>query len=253
LLFFFLVQNNKTFCMSYILSMKKGVVLFMCNYRPERKILAISDLHSKLTAENLDLIKNQDYDICLLLGDIGEANLTALCTVLNKEKTFGVLGNHDDLELYERHDIRELTPKELQMPYPNFYFTGLSGSHRYKKGDYPMLTQEESIKEIAESRIAVNTYFFVSHDYPKWLYKDVDSEDYAHCGLEGLWQLINRPYKKPSEKGNTPQPPQLLIHGHLHQSRTTTFRNGLLSKLKVIGVYGCALIDYKTFKTKQLF
>ncbi len=228
----------------------------MCNYRPERKILAISDLHSKLTTENLNLIKNQEYDVCILLGDIGEANLATLCTVLNKEKTFGVLGNHDDLNLYKRHEIRELTPKELQMPYPSFYFTGLSGSHRYKKGDYPMLTQEESIKAIEESRIAVNTYFFVSHDYPKWLYKNIDPEDDAHCGLEGLWQLINRPNKYNkyiSELNNRPKSPQLLIHGHLHQSRKTTFRNRTWSKTKVISIYGCVLIDYKTFKTKQLF
>ncbi|MBR0484478.1 MAG: hypothetical protein IJJ69_06860 [Oscillospiraceae bacterium] len=78
------------------------------------KILAIADLHW-FTSEELSKIKDAEYDICVLLSDIPIDAIRSIKNLNGEKPIIGI-------------------------------FAGLSGSSRYKSGNYPMLDQKESIE-----------------------------------------------------------------------------------------------------------
>lgn len=107
------------------------------------KILAISDLHW-YTDEELSQIKNLDYDICVLLGDIPVNAIRLIKEYVYNKPILAVAGNHDDWntpELGGAENIHEQCVERC-----GYSFAGFSGSARYKHGDYPMFSQRESLK-----------------------------------------------------------------------------------------------------------
>lgn len=215
--------------------------------RPNMKILAIADLHNYITSCALSTIEKTKYDFCVLLGDIGERALSSLCSVLDLNKTYGILGNHDSFDLYQKFGIKELAFDNQVAPVSKYSSTtikGLSGSVRYKQGDFPMLTQEESIKLCTHEKGDCDIVF--SHDFPYKFYGEKGIFYCSHIGLRGInnyLQNINCP--------------KLLVHGHYHRNTKTVYDRGVGYSQKsnplVIGVYGCVLINYKTFTSKILF
>ena len=100
------------------------------------KILAIADLHW-YTNKELSQIKNLDYDVCVLLGDIPVDAIKLIKEYVCKKHLIAVAGNHDDWNTPELGGAENIHKKCVG--YCGYSFAGFSGSARYKHGDYPCL------------------------------------------------------------------------------------------------------------------
>ena len=77
------------------------------------KILFITDIHNCLAYTEkylnyLKSIKQEDYDICILLGDLSGADIDEIKKIIPNEKIFGVVGNHDSKDFLEKNEINNI-------------------------------------------------------------------------------------------------------------------------------------------------
>ena len=152
--------------------------------RNSLKILALSDMH-RYTNDELNRIQSLDYDICVLLGDIQEPVIQLLKKHAGSRPVLAIAGNHDEWDTPERGGAENIHGRCVT--HCGYTFAGISGSARYKQGDYPMLTQRESLKigrELGKADI------LLSHDSMYHLL----GKDEPHAGLLGidLYNLKNR-------------------------------------------------------------
>ena len=147
-------------------------------------ILVIADCHH-LKEEEIEKVKNLQYDACLLLGDISGNYLDMILKYVPIEKIYGILGNHDEYGLLESRNISNIHSKVINVN--GVRILGFEGSSRYKNGNIPMYSQEESIKILKKCEMAD---ILVSHDSPYQLYSK--SNDKAHCGLKGITKYIKK-------------------------------------------------------------
>lgn len=179
-------------------------------------LLIITDTHNCLyyDKESIEKIKNAEYDLCLILGDVTNSDIYEILKIVPYDKIYGLLGNHDGLDRFEESKIRNLNGQVITVN--NVRIAGLQGSHRYKMGDYGMYTHEESI-EIANKMPEAD--ILVSHDKPF----TIDNNDNVHDGLKGITYYCYKNHIK------------LEIHGHLHEETEETLKNGtrVLGKYKV--------------------
>lgn len=177
------------------------------------RILFITDTHNCLAYTDkyinyLKSIKETDYDICLLLGDMSGLDIDAVKSLIPKEKLFGIVGNHDSVNSMEVNNITNINGKVIECK--GVKIAAIMGSNRYKSGDYGMLTQDESL-EIAESMEEAD--ILVSHDKAYiW-----DRNDNVHDGLKGITYYIY--------KNHIP----IHFHGHLHEEFEEELKNGTKS------------------------
>lgn len=180
-------------------------------------MLCIADLHS-FDYEELAAIQNMKYDICLLLGDIPQ-NALYLIKNINQKPLFGVCGNHDEWNSLKNVGIMDIHCKAIS--FEGVTIAGLGGCHRYKNGDYPMLTHKESVnlmKQIPKADI------LISHDAPYNFF----GKDVAHQGLKGISKYISK------------NKPKLNLCGHYHDENLY----GVYRKCKVQCVYRFQIIGY---------
>ena len=192
-------------------------------------ILVIADCHH-LKEEEIEKVKNLQYDACLLLGDISGNYLDMILKYVPIEKIYGILGNHDEYGLLESRNISNIHSKVINVN--GVRILGFEGSSRYKTGNIPMYSQEESIRILRKCEMAD---ILLSHDSPYQLYSKAN--DKAHCGLKGITKYLkkNKIY--------------LNIHGHHHINTKLTLSNGT----NVIGVYRCAMIQFPTLEKEIIF
>lgn len=196
--------------------------------KPHIKILAIADLHD-WSANELELIRDLEYDCCCLLGDIPDAALEIIKRIVQKP-LFGVLGNHDELNTLSRCGIPNLDGKSVTVN--SVTIAGFGGSHRYKSGDYPMLTQKESI---AASKLCPKADILISHDTA---YHAMKRRDSAHCGLKGISKYIAK------------NKPGLNICGHYHISDS---ERRLYKWCDIQCIYRCAIVTFPENTMKVIF
>lgn len=179
-------------------------------------VIAFSDTHgifSKRKRLEEFLYKHADYDICLLLGDHMYEDIDMILQYVPDHKIIGVLGNHDSPDLYEKFGLKDVHDDIITIK--GVTISGMGGSYRYKAGNFPMMTQKESL-ELSFKMIkkAQDVDIFISHDkaFSKAMW------DVAHVGLVGITVYINF------------QAPLYHIHGHLHQEYTGKYPNGTIEK-----------------------
>lgn len=187
------------------------------------KILTISDTHNCLTSNNelvnyLKSIKQSDYDVCLLLGDIGGIDIDIIKNIIPNEKLYGIVGNHDSKNALEVNNIKNINGQVIECK--GVKIAGIMGSNRYKSGDYGMMTQKECL-DLVRNMDAAD--ILVSHDKAYVL----DRNDNVHDGLKGITEYIY--------KHHVP----LHIHGHLHEETEETLKSGS----KSIGIYKIKLME----------
>lgn len=194
--------------------------------KPHIKILAIADLHD-WSADELELIREFEYDCCCLLGDIPSAALEIIKQFVRKP-LFGVLGNHDEPSTLSRCGIQNLDGKSVTVN--SVTIVGFGGSHRYKNGDYPMLTQRESI---TAARSCPKADILISHDT---VYHAMERLDNAHCGLKGISRYIAK------------SKPGLNICGHYHENTHQKYKH-----CDILCVYRCALVKFPENTAEVIF
>lgn len=190
------------------------------------KILACADLHWYTDTELLK-IRNLDYDICALLGDISIDAIRRIRNMAADRPVIGIAGNHDDWNTPELGGAVNIHGQCVE--HCGYSFTGFSGSARYKHGDYPMFTQRESLKLGNKLKKAD---ILLSHDSMYYLI----GRDKPHSGLLGidLYNLKNRV--------------KLNICGHHHEP-TVKKRFGTTT----ICVFRCALITFPNISVERIF
>lgn len=187
------------------------------------KILFITDTHNCLSYTNkyVDYLKSismNDYDICLLLGDLSGLDIDIIKECIPDEKLFGIVGNHDSIDFLEKNKIKNINGKVITCK--NVKIAAIMGSNRYKEGTYGMQTQEESL-ELAEEMETAD--ILISHD-KAYIY---DKNDNVHDGLKGITYYIY--------KNHIP----LHIHGHLHEE----FEEKLKNDSKSISLFQIKLLE----------
>ena len=192
-------------------------------------ILVIADCHH-LKEEEIAKVENLQYDVCFLLGDINGNYLDMILKYIPIEKIYGILGNHDEYGLLESRNITNIHSKIININ--GTRILGFEGSSRYKTGNIPMYSQEESIKLLKKCEKAD---ILVSHDAPYQLY--CKSNDMAHCGLKGITKYLNK------------HRVFLNIHGHHHINTQLKLKN----ITNIIGVYRCALIRIPDLEKNIIF
>lgn len=158
-------------------------------------VLVVTDIHFAFSDEEIAVIKQGDYDVCLVLGDISQNDLLLIKSLVSAP-LYGVCGNHDDFGLLDRVGIPNLHTTTVEVN--GVVFGGLQGSFRYKKSsDFVMYSQSESL---CSARSLPMVDVLLCHDGPCGMY----GKDGSRTGLKGIkWFLRKR---KPS----------YCIHGHYH-------------------------------------
>ena len=181
------------------------------------RILVVTDGHGCL-AES-DIPPYRDIDVCLLLGDLSIRDIAIVKEKIGNIPVYGVLGNHDGFELYDRFGIENIHGKVVEID--GVRIAGMQGAFRYKDTNFPFYTDDESV-EIAEEMDGAD--ILISHDYPKDFHKNTD---WAHSGLQGITHYC--------EKHRVP----LNIHGHFHNNLSGVLENGT----RTICCYRATIID----------
>jgi Icc-related predicted phosphoesterase len=187
------------------------------------KILFITDTHNCLAYTDkyinyLTSLNSNDYDLCLLLGDLSGLDIDAIKNIVPSEKLFGVVGNHDSIDFLDVNSVSNINGKVIECK--GIKIAGIMGSNRYKEKDYGMQTHEESL-ELSEKMETAD--ILISHD-KAYVF---DKRDTVHDGLKGITHYIY--------KNHIP----IHIHGHLHEEMEEILKNGT----KSIGLYQIKLLE----------
>ena len=185
----------------------------------ETTILCISDLHNGLQGDGISIILQAVHscDAIITLGDI-PLDVLNIIRQISKEASIpitGVMGNHDSNDVLQRAGIQELSCTDVT-EIAGMHLVGLSGTIRYKRGDYAMLEPEEAENIIASMPPAP---ILISHDCCE---KSPLCYGMAHSGMPGLCGYM--------EKGKT----AIHIHGHVHKNRR--YNIGKTTCLSVFGI-----------------
>lgn len=203
----------------------KGLTI-MDEMRNSLRILAFSDMHW-YTDKELNRIQSLNYDLCVLLGDIPVPAIKLIKRYVDDKPLLAVAGNHDDWNTPERGGAENIHRRCVT--HCGYTFAGISGSARYKQGNYPMHTQRESMKI---GKKLEKADILLSHDS---MYHLISRDD-AHAGLLGidLYNLKNRV--------------KLNLCGHHH-----TPAIGKRWGTTTICVFRCALISYPNMTVEGIF
>ena len=194
-----------------------------CNqFQKSIKMIVISDTHNCIKADEFsNFIKSHnDFDICLLLGDHNSRDIEIILKYVDKNKIYGLLGNHD-FDYLSYYNINNLNGRVIDIN--GVKLLGIQGSFKYKPSDFPSFTQQESI-EFLNNKESVD--ILISHD------NRFDSSmigNPAHQGLFGITYYVFKnkvPYH---------------IHGHIHNPYRKTMINGT----KELSVYMYEYIELK--------
>lgn len=184
-------------------------------------ILVFSDTHNSYSynTDDLEKVKNFEYDVCLLLGDHSLTDIKEILKIVPLEKIYGLRGNHDKLDDLSYCNIKNLHTNIIEIN--GFKIGGIQGSSKYKNSPTtaPIYTQEDSL-EISKKLNDLD--IIISHD----TYYFDEVEDISHQGMKGITEVIYR--------NHTP----IHIHGHLHSNEDRLMLNNTIS----YGVYGYRLI-----------
>ncbi len=194
----------------------------------EIKLLVIADSHGSiaLKKENEEKLKNVDYDICCILGDVNYSDYDIILKYIPREKIVSILGNHDMFNVLSEHGLNNINGQVIEVN--GIRIGAIQGSFRYKNERFPSFTHEESI---AFLNSMPECDILLSHDKPYVC----NNNDPVHDGLKGITKYL---YEK-----KVP----IDIHGHIHESYFDELKNGT----RVKSVYGVELIIIKNGKIEK--
>lgn len=182
------------------------------------KALFIADTHGFVSDEVRDAFE-LEYDVVIFLGDHG-GELEDLVYLAGNHPCYGILGNHDEKDLYNYHrKIKYIGNRVTNIQ--GIKVAAFDGGPRYKMSARKCLYTQEEMETIAEHMPAAD--ICISHANP---YNEA-SRDVAHEGFKGILNYL--------ETNSIP----LHIYGHLHNPSETI----LPCNTKSICVYPYAIIE----------
>ena len=184
------------------------------------RLLIIADTHGTLNENEFrEFINNNYYNCCIMIGDHYNRDIEIILKYIDKNKLYGLLGNHD-YDYLSDYGINNLNGKVIYIN--GISILGMLGSFKYKSVDFPSFTEEESIK-FFEDKECVD--ILISHD--RKLDPSKVNRDPAHQGLIGITNYL---YEK-----KVP----IHIHGHIHDNYEQLMLNGT----KEISVFGYRIVE----------
>jgi predicted phosphodiesterase len=190
-------------------------------------LLIIADTHSTLNEEEFfNYINEKKYDVCLLLGDHSSRDIEIILKHIDKNKIYGIKGNHD-YEYLTNYQIPNINGQIININ--GVSILGMEGSFKYKQVDFPSFTQEES-NTFLETKNKAD--ILVTHD-KKFDYTKIG--DPAHQGLIGITNYLY--------KNKTP----IHIHGHIHEPYKKEMLNGTIEH----SVFGYEIIEINNEKNSE--
>ena len=204
------------------------------------KILAVSDIESKLLWDFYDRKLTEGVSLIISCGDLKKEYLEFLVTMVNCPLLY-VRGNHDERYHTSPPEGCECIEDTL-VTIQGVRILGLGGSMRYRDGK-DMYTEEQMSRRIKKARRQIKKAggldLFVAHA-PAYGYGDLP--DHAHRGFQCYNELLeeNRPL--------------LMLHGHVHQEYGHGFQreHHHPSGTKIMNVYGYQIIDLE-IETAHVF
>ena len=152
-----------------------------------------------------------------MLGDHYNRDIDIIIKHIDKDKLYGIMGNHD-YDYLSDYEIPNINGKVIEIN--NNKLLGMEGSFKYKPINFPSFTHEESILFLDDKE---KVDILITHDQK---FDPKRKKDPAHQCLIGITNYI---YKK--------QIP-IHIHGHIHEVYNKTLPNGTLE----YSVFGYELI-----------
>jgi predicted phosphodiesterase len=196
------------------------------------KILIFSDTHSKLAYDidyDLKAINKYGYDVCLLLGDISCDDIRIILEHVDKNKVYGILGNHDYLDNLEKFNIPNINGQIININ--GVDILGIEGCIKYKSVQ-PGFTLEEGFKFIKQ---LPPCDILITHSAP-----------FGAVGLESNSVHIGAPYiNKYMFEKKCP----IVISGHNHIDKKHKYLNGTLG----LSVYKQRIIQFNKGSYENLF
>lgn len=121
------------------------------------KLLVFADTHGHLVYDS-EFIEKQitDYDVCLLLGDITCDDIRVILKVVNKDKIYGILGNHDNFDNLEKCGIPNIAGEIITINGVNIL--GIEGSLRYtdRRPGFTLEEGDEYVKTLPYCDILIS-------------------------------------------------------------------------------------------------
>lgn len=207
------------------------------------KILLFADLH-QFNKEDINQINENDFDIIVFLGDIKASVIKYILDCFAKKKSYGVLGNHDDKNVFfsinqqlkieeelsgrKRENIIDINLKKVIIK--EVSFVGIQGVNKYKNNMIGYTDEELENVSIPDS---VNILF--SHDSGYCDLKDVKNDN-AHIGMKKISE-----YRVKSK-------PTYHIFGHYHIDCSFQKDN-----VTCFCIYGCSIFDTELGKIEKVF
>jgi len=209
-------------------------------------VAVISDTHGNLRQMKMREVIQSKPDVIFLLGDVAPDDFSTIrsYSFFKDVPMFGVVGNHDDPPVLERHGITDLHLNVVN--FNGFNLGGYGGAIKYKNDDYFLLhTNAESERELEElpkcdillchDKPCFVEYFeddtpkkirsFSFRNFIKKSFRISETTEpipvkrpkpvivHAHSGLTGIATYI--------EQKN----PKYVFHAHMHANYVTQYEN----------------------------
>lgn len=101
-------------------------------------LLLIADTHGSLDEFKFkQYLENKNYDICIMLGDHYDRDIDIILKYVDKNKLYGIKGNHD-YDYLTNYNIPNLNGNIIEIN--GIKILGMEGSFKYKPIDFPSFT-----------------------------------------------------------------------------------------------------------------
>ena len=204
-------------------------------------ILTAADCHGQLKQERLtETLAGRTPDVIFFLGDNEANDIECVQDVLKGVPMFGVIGNHDCLNILDDYGIENLHRKVIN--YDGFLIGGFGGAIKYKEDSSRLMFTNEESEELLNRFPQVD--ILITHDRPCFRVrkqKTVSEQEEKQLTLFQKIRGIFRPEQKTADEQEQEEAeyepvvvtahsgltgiaqyiqekrPDYVLHGHMHE------------------------------------
>lgn len=181
------------------------------NLQKDISLLIVADLHGIFErVENRPPVFDNEYDACIILGDCTYDDILNVKRFWGDRPIYGVLGNHDDKQLFVETGVINLNEKVTEIA--GLKFAGIEGCLKYKphQPGYTEKSGAEMIETLGPADI------LISHSLPLGADERYTSKNNIHSGSKFVAKYV-------CDKGVP-----VVICGHNHTHFVKQLPNGTM-------------------------